>query len=353
MRVAIEIDYCATGARGGTYYLKHLTANLPAAMPQDEFLLFGFFFTDYEKKIAQFPLPPSPRVRRCVRRWPQSLVEKIEWGWGLPLIESYLSLKGVDVYHAARPPSREFDRVVQTVPDITPISHPELWNNPAAIDLWKQRILPGILKAKRILTYSRATVDHLVKFLHVDERRVGITHLGADPLTFKPLTGDPRLEEIRTRLHLPTKFLLMVGPFDVITNFAAVVDALTLWKKSGGEPPEIVTVGPIDDYVRGLQRRCEEAGLSARFHWTGYVPHTDLVLLYNLATALVYPSRLPGIELPPYEAMASGTPVITSLVETIDSAGLLIDADSPNEICSAMRRIWESTSLRQALSLCV
>jgi glycosyltransferase involved in cell wall biosynthesis len=349
MRVAVEIDYSGTGARGGTYYLNHLVANLPAAMPQDEFLLFGFFYTDYEKKVGQFPLPPSPRVKRCVRRWPQSLVEKIEWGWKMPLIESYLGFKGVDVYHAWRPPSRGFERVIQTVPDICPVTHPH-WTTPAAIELWKQRLLPGIMKAKRVLTYSLATRDYLVQRLGLDERRIGITHLGADPATFKPLTGDPRLEELRARRGLPKKFLLMVGPFDVVTNFAAVVDALTAWKKSGAELPEFVAVGPVDDYVRGLQGRLAEAGLAERFHWTGYVPHAELVLLYNMATALVYPSLLPGIELPPYEAMASGAPVITSLIETIGDAGLLIDAESPAEIGAAMRRVWESDAVRADLS---
>lgn len=349
MRIAIEVDFSESGARGGTHYLNHLVANLPAIMPQDEFLLFGFFFTNYEKKSAQFPIPPSPRVQRCIRRWPQSLVKRIEWGWGLPLINSCLNLKDVDVYHAWRPPNRGLDRVVLTVPDICPLTHPE-YVNPQAITSWKRMVLPGILNAKRIATYSQATADYLVKLLGIDERRIGITHLGADPLTFKPLRGDPRLEEVRTRLRLPKKFILMVGPFDVVTNFTSIVDALILWKKSGGELPEIVAVAPIDDYVRGLQHRCKEAGLAERFHWTGYVFHADLALIYNLATALIHPSRLPGIEMPPYEAMASGTPVVTSLAETIDSSGLLIDADSPAEINSALRRVWESDSLRRNLS---
>jgi glycosyltransferase involved in cell wall biosynthesis len=71
--------------------------------------------------------------------------------------------------------------------------------------------------------------------------------------------------------------------------------------------------------------------------------------LYNLAEGLVYPSRLPGVELPPYEALACGTAVITSLEENIADAGVLIDPDSPAELCAAMRRVWETPALRAQL----
>lgn len=343
MRIAIDINDAGGVARGGTHFINRLLSVFSRTAPDREFLLFGNAFKDPEKIRRQFPLPPG-RFSYEVKRWPQRLVAGLEEA-GVPLSTGYLALRGVDVHHDWVGHAGSGDKVAQVVADLTIITHPQ-WNNPARLRYWKGRLKPAILKARRLMTFCRATRDELVEQMGISEERIRIVPLGADPATFKPISDAAALAAARAKYGLPERFVLMVGPIDVICAFAAVVEALKDWP---GEPPSVVVVGPVDEYVQGLRRLVEESGLAESFVWTGYVPHSELGLLYNLAAALLHPSLLPGTEMPPYEAMASGTPVVTSLDETIADAGVLIDAKSPVSIRDGLRRVWEAESVRTSL----
>lgn len=347
MRFAIEFDYSGAGLRGGGHILYQALDRMARLDASSEFLCFGFFFKDYAAKLRQLRAPAHPNVKPCLRRWPQSLVISAEWKWGVPVIESYLSFKNVDAYHCFRPPPR-FGNTLVNCYDITPVIRPQ-WHNPGSLWLWRSIYEPGLKGAKRILTFCEHTRDDLVRELKIAPERIKIAHLGVDLELFRPVTEPSALEPFRRKYALPERFFLMVGPLDAVCNFKAVVGALAGWRRSGGEPPIVVAVGPVDDYVRGLQRLAAESGVADRFLWTGYVHHEDLAFIYNLADALLHPSLLPGAELPPLEAMACGTPVITSLEENIGEAGLLIDAQSEADVGRAMRALWEAPQLRRRL----
>ena len=85
----------------------------------------------------------------------------------------------------------------------------------------------------------------------------------------------------------------------------------------------------------------------------GFVPDRTLAALYRLAAVFVFPSLYEGFGLPPLEAMASGTPVITSnvssLPEVVGDAALMIDPYEPDAIADAMRRVLTDEGLRADL----
>lgn len=337
MRVAIEVE--ASGVvRGGTLYVRKLLEEYAKMSGDDSFIVFGWAFRDPGALRRQFPVPEKPNFAQAIQRWPQSLVQRFEWDWRLPILKTMMAALGVDVYHCFRVPARRGPRVVMTVPDVWPLVRPE-WYKPEHVPFWENRVKPGIFAADALVTYSEATKRHMVELLKVPGEKIHITPLGIDKTVFRPVETKDIPADLRARLNLPERFLLMVGPFDLLSSFAAVCDALKAWS---GERPKIVCVGPIDDYVRGLQKLAEEKGVDACFQWIGFLPQKELVYLYNLTEALVYPSRLPGVELPPYEAMACGAAVITSLDECVGDAGIVVDADSPAQIGAAMKRVWES-----------
>lgn len=343
MRVAVEVDYSSSGMRGGHHLINQLLSQFAVLDRQTEYLVFGFFYRDFDAKIQQVRLPEAANINLWVKRWPQSLVSRLEWDFKLPLIEFWLGLKGVDVYHCFRPPVRGGDRMVLTMPDITPRTHPD-WHDAEGHRLWQRVTLPGLMKAKRIMTLSRYIKEDIVRELNIPEQRVRDVPLGIDHAVFKPVGNADSLEQARKKYRLPEQFFLMVGPLDDVTNFRAVVEAMA--GPLAVDLPPVVVVGPLDGYARRMQVLAQERGVANRFIWTGYLFHGDLALLYNMALALVYPSLLRGTELPPYEAMACGLPVITSLDEVVADAGLLIDARSAQDILKSLRIVCESPSLR-------
>ena len=102
-----------------------------------------------------------------------------------------------------------------------------------------------------------------------------------------------------------------------------------------------------------LRRAVHRHKLHKHVRFFGFVPDQTLAALYRLAAAFVFPSLYEGFGLPPLEAMASGTPVITSnvssLPEVVGDAALLIDPYEPQAIADAMRRVLTEPDLRTDL----
>jgi glycosyltransferase involved in cell wall biosynthesis len=118
---------------------------------------------------------------------------------------------------------------------------------------------------------------------------------------------------------------------------------LQLWIGGGGDRR----------FTPALQAQVQELGLGSRVRFLGYVPEADLPRLINQAIALVFPSLWEGFGLPVLEAMACGTPVITSnlaaLPEVAGEAALLIDPYQVGELAAAMTALWQDSQLWQRL----
>jgi len=102
-----------------------------------------------------------------------------------------------------------------------------------------------------------------------------------------------------------------------------------------------------------LRRTADEAGVRQDVRFFGFVPHQTLAALYRMATVFAFPSLYEGFGLPPLEAMACGTPVLTSrissLPEVVGDGALLIDPYSEEEIAGGIARILDDEDLRRRL----
>jgi glycosyltransferase involved in cell wall biosynthesis len=98
----------------------------------------------------------------------------------------------------------------------------------------------------------------------------------------------------------------------------------------------------------------ERGGYADDIRYVGYVPEEEMPLWYNAATLFVYPSEYEGFGLPPLEAMACGTPVVSStassLPEVVGDAGILVNPKDTDAIADAMHRVLDDQSLRLDLS---
>ncbi len=150
-----------------------------------------------------------------------------------------------------------------------------------------------------------------------------------------------------------TPFLLYVGGLSPHKNLARLIEAFA---RSGLERDglTLVLVGDTGDvfhtHVPELRAAVERSGLGGRVVFTGFVPDDDLVYFYNRAKALVQPSLMEGFGLPPVEAMACGTPVLSStagsLPEVVGDAGLFFDPTDVGAIASALRAVVDEPRLR-------
>jgi glycosyltransferase involved in cell wall biosynthesis len=240
---------------------------------------------------------------------------------------------------------------VVTIHDMTLFITPRLHR-------WKKLLLDRTLiphvarKAAAIVTVSKSARDDIVRLLRVPGDKVHVIMNAVTP-AFRRVDDEQRLAQVRARYGLQGPYILYVGNIEPRKNLTRLIDAFALLKKRG-LPHRLAMVGQPGWHCEPIYAEVERQGLKNEVIFTGYVPFEDLPSLYSAAATMAFPSIYEGFGLPVLEAMACGTPVVTSqssgLAEVADGAALLVDPLSVNEIAGALYRICTEPGLAGNLS---
>jgi glycosyltransferase involved in cell wall biosynthesis len=203
---------------------------------------------------------------------------------------------------------------------------------------YQWHVRPAVRRARAVLTGSEFSRARLIEWSGVDAERVVVIH-GAAGDEFTP-DGDA---------HEPGyPYLLYVGNHKPHKNLARLVRALATLRKR--RSLRLLLVGPIEPELLGLART---HGVADRVVFLGEVPDDRLPALYRGAAAFVFPSLHEGFGLPPVEAMACGTPVVsslaTSLSEVVGDAALAVDPLDVESIADGIDRVMGDDQLRARL----
>ena len=233
-------------------------------------------------------------------------------------------------------------RQVLTMHDIIPVEHPEWFN--ARFAAWYQWLLPRLTRrAQHLIAVSEFTKQRLVERFGIRPEKITVVWNGVDA-QFHTRSAD-EVAEVREALAIPTaKYLLSLGSLEPRKNLGRLLAA---WRSIKRELPgdlSLVVVG-----AKGSPQVFRDASITEipqGVHFTGYARQEHLPALYSGALGLVYPSLYEGFGLPPLEAMACGTPVITSdttsLPEVTGGAALLVDPLDESAIAAAILLSIES-----------
>ena len=175
-------------------------------------------------------------------------------------------------------------------------------------------------RADAIITVSESARRDIVQLYGVSPARVHVVHEAAAP-AFRPVTDATVLRRVRAAYGLAERFILYVGTIEPRKNLPMLLEALAERRSSDELPHQLVCAGPYGWLCPDLERRIERLGLNDVVRLTGYVPFEDLPAIYSLAEMFVFPSVYEGFGLPVVEAMACGTPVITSGVAALAEVG--------------------------------
>jgi glycosyltransferase involved in cell wall biosynthesis len=212
-------------------------------------------------------------------------------------------------------------------------------NSSAAIRLYYATVMKRAChRAATILTVSEFTRAQIIEWAGVAEAKVCNVGCGVDA-AYRP-EGES--------YGLPFRYLLCVSNRKRHKNEFRIVEA---YAKAGlGAEVHLVFTG---DPATELTDCIERHRVTLLVHFTGRVPEEKLPSLYRGAEALVFPSLYEGFGLPVLEAMACGTPVLTSnrtaLPEAAGDAALLVDPTSVEQISAGVRSITSDTALRREL----
>jgi glycosyltransferase involved in cell wall biosynthesis len=201
-------------------------------------------------------------------------------------------------------------------------------------------------RADHIIAISQATRKDLVAAYDVPAQKITVIPEAADP-HFRPQPAEA-VSAVRTRYGLPQRYLLFVGTIEPRKNLGRLLEAFEA-VQGEGLTEGLVIVGRrgwlTDDFFAQLERSpVRDAVL-----FPGYVPDLDLPAIYAGAQAVVFPSLYEGFGLPVLEAMACGTPVVTSstssLPEVGGNAALYANPRDADEILAQVRHVLSDTAL--------
>ena len=262
--------------------------------------------------------------------------------------------ENIDVLHSlhyTRPLSLACASVV-TFHDMTFFLFPKLHTRS------KRLFFPAAIRysartANAIIAISESTRQDAIRLLNLDPTRIHAIPLGITA-DFHPYADSARLSATQQKYQLPDRFILYVGMLEPRKNIPLLLHAYRRVLDQGQAPP-LVLAGRMGWGVDSIRTIISNLGLAEQIHFTGYIEPEDLPFVYNLADLFVYPSLYEGFGLPPLEALACGTPVITSAVSSMPAnmgdAAILVPPADELALSAAIREALNNTKLRQELAI--
>ena len=201
-------------------------------------------------------------------------------------------------------------------------------------------------------TVSEASKRDILRYFSVPATKIDVIYNAIDEQYGQALSEED-VSRVRERYQLNDPFVLYAGNIKPHKNLERLIEAFHLLRRGDLEHVKLLIIGDEISKYATLRRAVHRYKLHKHVRFFGFVPDKTLAVLYRLAGVFVFPSLYEGFGLPPLEAMASGTPVVTSnlssLPEVCGEAALLIDPHDPAEIARAMRRVLTEPALRDDL----
>ena len=207
--------------------------------------------------------------------------------------------------------------------------------------------------ADRVIAVSEYTRQEIMRYYHTPEEKIDVVYQGCDPVFAKDIEVS-KLQAVREKYRLPSRFVLYVGSIEERKNLMLVARAMAeITKNAHTDDIHVVAVGRHTPYVEQIRAYLKEQGLEHLFHFHHKVPYNDLPSFYKLATTFTYPSRIEGFGIPLLEAITSGVPAIGCTGSCLEEAGgpdsLYVDPDDDKAMADAILRTCNDEPLRRQM----
>jgi glycosyltransferase involved in cell wall biosynthesis len=284
-------------------------------------------------------LEPSPNY---------SLREQVHVPW-------VLRRERPDLYHAPHyvlPAGVRCPSVV-TIHDCIHLMFPQYLPNRLAYAYARAQMWAAARRSDCILTVSEASKRDILHLFNVPPEKIVVVYNAIDG-HFSVTPAEDAVARVRERYQLDHKFVLYVGNIKPHKNLVRLIEAFDELRQGELEDLKLLIIGDQISKVPALRRAVHRHKLHKQVRFLGYVADDQLAILYRLASVFVFPSLYEGFGLPPLEAMASGTPVVTSnvssLPEVVGDAAVLVNPYDVDAIVDGLRRVLTDPVLAADMS---
>jgi glycosyltransferase involved in cell wall biosynthesis len=240
--------------------------------------------------------------------------------WRSRFVVNRLIKDKIDLYHGL---SHEIPvsiqnttiKTVVTIHDLIFLRYPQYYK-PADRKIYEIKFRNACKNADKVIAISEQTKRDIIHYFGTDETKIEVVYQSCDP-SFAQKNTLEHLNTIRSKYHLPEKFLLNVGTIEDRKNLMLIVKALS-------EIPEeikLVVIGKETPYAEKVKEYLSTHQLESRVLFLKDIPFSDLPAIYRLAEIFIYPSEFEGFGIPILEALNAGVPVIAATGSCLEEAG--------------------------------
>ena len=287
---------------------------------------------NFEEKVLNWPLP---------RLWTQGRLS----------LEMFKNPPDVLFVPAHIIPLVHPKKSIVTIHDIGFARYPEIYSWK---DIWyhKWAIYWAARRAYKIITISEFSKKELIEVYKINPERIRVIPLAYNKDLYKVIDNKEKIKEVLDKYKISKPYLLFIGRLEQKKNVLAIIESFKILKSTKPDL-KLVLIGRPGYKFEEIEKKIKEYGLAEDIIMPGWVEEPELPYLLNGAEVFVFPSFYEGFGIPILEAMACGTPVVssntTSIPEVAGQAALLVNPNNHEELAEKIKNILDDNNLRQDL----
>jgi len=354
MNIGFDAKRAYQNSTGLGHYSRTLISSLAKIYPANDYYLFAPKITDrFNTGDLNNIHPVSPQ------HFPSSLFKS---AWRSSWVKKDLLKKGIDMYHGL---SHEIPagiaktgiKSVVTIHDLIFERYPEQYN-PVDRIIYRKKFRYACNQADKIIAISQQTKQDIIDFYKIAAEKITVCYQSCNP-AFNEMISTEQKEAVRKLYHLPLHYFLYVGSIIERKNLLLICKAMQM---SDSTIP-LVVIGDGGAYKQKVKTFIAENGMQQKVIFLSESPAAqssasyrsaiDFPAIYQMATAMIYPSIFEGFGIPVLEALCSRLPVITSNVscmpETGGDAAFYVNPASADEMAMAMQTLATDKDLKDEM----
>lgn len=293
-----------------------------------------------------------PQLTFVPANWPEAK-PAARVAWEQLTLPALIRQQGIEVLHSPANVLPEFlprgCASVVTLHDLAFLRMPEVLTRPKRL-YHRTFTTRSLRRASMIIAVSESTSHDLTELLEIAPQHIATVYPCIDERFTLPVREE-EVQAFRQRQNLEGGFLLYMGTLEPRKNIPTLLDAYARLRQMTGTQAKLVVAGGKGWLYDAIFARVQELGLETEVVFPGYVSDAEQPLWYRAAAAFVYPSLYEGFGIPVAEALACGTPVVTSTISSLPEAGagiaLSVDPQNVEAMAAALHTALSDVAFQE------